>query len=212
MVARRDRRENRLKVLWLIAALLALAIVALAILKKRVASDGSGGAWPFYLKRLLSSPEQVLYHRLVGALPDHVVLAQVQVSRVLGVKKGFDFHHWNNRINRLSYDFVVCRKDATVLAAIELDDATHESKSRARTDEKKDRATSAANLKLVRWHVKALPDADGIRAAIGSIASVMDAEAPTRDGDAQELSRRRTAATKGRRDGGPVEPTSKIEP
>ena len=174
MVAHSDRRENRLKILWLFAALIALAIVALALLKKRGASGGSGGAWPFYLKRLLSSPEQVLYHRLVSALPNHVVLAQVQVSRVLGVKKGSDFHHWNNRINRLSYDFVVCKKDATVVAAIELDDATHESKSRARTDEKKDRATAAANLKLVRWHVKALPDDEGIRAAIESTAPAKD--------------------------------------
>ena len=125
-----------MKLLWLLAALLALAIVALVILKRRVASDWSNGAWPFYLRRLLSSPEQVLYHHLVRALPDHMVLAQVQVSRVLGVKKGFDFHHWNNRINRLTYDFVVCKKDATILAAIELDDATHESKGRARNGRK----------------------------------------------------------------------------
>lgn len=176
-----------MKLLWLLAALLALAIVALVILKRRAASDGSSGAWPFYLKRLLSSPEQVLYLRLVSALPDHMVLAQVQVSRVLGVKKGFDFHHWNNRINRLTYDFVVCKKDATVLAAIELDDATHESKSRARTDEKKDRATEAANLKLLRWHVKALPDQDAIRAAIESITSMTEPGAPPRENRAQSV-------------------------
>ena len=204
-----------MKVLWLFVALLALAIVALAVLKKRVASDGSGGAWPFYLKRLLSSPEQVLYHRLVSALPDHVVLAQVQVSRVLGVKKGFDFHQWNNRINRLSYDFVVCKKDATVLAAIELDDGTHESKSRARTDEKKDRATAAADLKLVRWHVKALPDQAAIRAAIESIASAKDPGSPARGGSAGDQHLRsdvQTAALQGRRDAGPVGSASKIEP
>ena len=204
-----------MKVLWLFAALLALVILALAILKKRVASEGAGGAWPFYLKRLLSSPEQVLYHRLVSALPDHVVLAQVQVSRVLGVKKGFDFHHWNNRINRLSYDFVVCKKDATVLAAIELDDATHESKSRVRTDEKKDRATAAASLKLVRWHVKALPDEDAIRAAIESVASVADPDTPTSGGSAEGQPLRsgpQTTAPHERRDRGPVQSTSKIEP
>ena len=66
-------------------------------------------------------PEQLLYHRLVRALPEHIVLAQVQASRVLGVKKGYRFHEWSNRINRLSYDFVVCGKDSTVIAAIELD-------------------------------------------------------------------------------------------
>jgi hypothetical protein len=83
----------------------------LAILRKRRRPAAGGfSPWPFYVKRLLTQPEQVLYHRLVKALPDHVVLAQVQVSRVLGVKKGFGFNEWNNRINRMSYDFVICDK------------------------------------------------------------------------------------------------------
>ena len=93
------------------------------------------------------------------------VLAQVQVSRVLRVKKGFNVQAWNNRINRLSYDFVVCSKDATVLAAIELDDKTHESASRTDTDAKKERATHAAGVRLIRWHVRSLPDEQTIRAA-----------------------------------------------
>ncbi|KNZ34573.1 MAG: hypothetical protein AD742_00665 [Methylibium sp. NZG] len=140
-------------------------MIALFVLKKRGLLGGAGGPWPFYAKRPLSQPEQVLYHRLVKALPEHIVLAQVQVSRVLGVKKGFSFHEWNNRINRLSYDFVVCGKDSTVLAAIELDDKSHESTARAETDKRKERATSAANVQLIRWHVKSLPDQAAIQAA-----------------------------------------------
>jgi hypothetical protein len=154
-----------LKLLALVLLLLVLAAVALAILKKRGLFGTSENLWPFYVKRPLSSPEQVLYHRLVKALPDHIVLAQVQVSRVLGVKKGFNFHEWNNRINRLSYDFVVCSKDSTVLAAIELDDKSHEATSRAETDRKKERATSAAGVQLLRWHVKSLPGHAAIQAA-----------------------------------------------
>ena len=100
----------------------------------------------------------MLYHRLVKSLPDHIVLAQVQVSRVLGVKKGFRFHEWNNRINRLSYDFVICDKASAVIAAIELDDKSHESEHRVATDAKKTKATTDAGLRLVRWHVKSLPD------------------------------------------------------
>ena len=119
---------------------------------------GAFCAMAFYLKRLLTQPEQVLYHRLVKALPNHIVLAQVQVSRVLGVKKGSRVHEWNNRINRLSYDFVICDKAATVIAAIELDDKSHESERRRNTDAKKNKATMDAGLKLVRWQVKSLPD------------------------------------------------------
>ena len=105
----------------------------------------------------------MLYHRLIRALPEHIVLAQVQVSRVLGVKKGSNFHEWNNRINRLSYDFVICGKDSTVLAAVELDDKSHESKTRASTDEKKNKATKDAGLRLIRWNVRAIPNEDVIR-------------------------------------------------
>src|SRR4029077_10511375 len=83
---------------------------------------------------------------------------QVQMSRVLGVKKGFRFHEWNNRINRMSYDFVICDKAATAIAAIELDDKSHESESRMETDAKKNKATTDAGLRLVRWNVKSLPD------------------------------------------------------
>src|SRR6266853_1834825 len=140
-------------------------VVFLAILKRRNRLAAGSRPWPFYVKRLLTQPEQVLYHRLVKSLPNHVVLAQVQMSRVLGVKKGFNFHQWNNRINRMSYDFVVCTKDSTVVAAIELDDKSHESSSRAETDKKKEKATSSAGVRLIRWHVKALPDKADIQAA-----------------------------------------------
>ncbi len=154
-----------MKILTIVVILLVVAAVVLAIRKKRRGAGPDTGPWPFYAKRPLSQPEQVLYHRLVKALPEHIVFAQVQVSRILGVKKGFNFHEWDNRINRLSYDFVVCTKDSTVLAAIELDDKSHEALSRAQTDQKKEKATSAAGVKLIRWHVKSLPDEQEIQSA-----------------------------------------------
>ena len=142
---------------------LLLAFVLVVIARRRPLSGRASSVWPFYVKRPLSQPEQVLYHRLIRALPDHIVLAQVQVSRVLGVKKGANFHEWNNRINRLSYDFVVCSKDSTVIAAVELDDKTHESDDRASTDEKKNKASADAGLRLLRWHVRSLPSEEAIR-------------------------------------------------
>jgi len=153
--------------LALLVVLIVLAAVALVVLRKLgLLNVGLVGPWPFYVKRPLSQPEQVLYHRLIRALPEHIVLAQVQVSRVLGVKKGSNFHEWNNRINRLSYDFVVCGKDSTVIAAVELDDKSHDSASRAKTDEKKSKASADAGLRLIRWHVRSLPDEPTIRSEL----------------------------------------------
>ncbi len=144
--------------------LVLLVVVALVVIKRLWPPSGrESRAWPFYVKRPLSQPEQVLYHRLVRALPDHIVLAQVQVSRVLGVKKGSNFREWNNRISRLSYDFVVCSKDSAVIAAVELDDKTHERNDRVSTDEKKNKASVDAGLRLLRWHVRSLPSEEVIR-------------------------------------------------
>jgi hypothetical protein len=149
--------------LVVLVLLIIIAVLALVVAKRLGLVGGTSGTWPFYVKKPLSQPEQVLYHRLIRALPEHIVLAQVQVSRVLGVKKGSNFHEWNNRINRLSYDFVVCSKDSRVVAAIELDDKSHESTSRARTDEKKNKASADAGLRLVRWQVASLPSEQAIR-------------------------------------------------
>jgi hypothetical protein len=157
-----------------VVSVLLIVFIALAVLARMglLSKAGSTTAeWPFYAKRPLSNPEQVLYHRLVRALPEHIVLAQVQVSRVLGVKKGHNFHSWNNRINRLSYDFVICTKDATVLAAVELDDKSHERSDRVATDDKKNRATAAAGVRLLRWNVKALPDEATIRLALSATSA-----------------------------------------
>ena len=152
----------------LVYAVLLLAILAIAyvLMKKRFPLDQRDEPWPYYAKTTLSQPEQVLYHRLAAALPEHIVLAQVQLSRVLGVKKGFDFNAWNNRINRMSYDFVVCEKDFRVIAIIELDDKSHEKASRIEADAKKERATAAAGIPLIRWRPGDLPDEPSIRQAL----------------------------------------------
>lgn len=158
-----------------VIAVLLIVLVALALLARMglLSKAGSTTEWPFYAKRPLTDPERVLYYRLVRALPEHIVLAQVQVSRVLGVKKGHNFGEWNNRINRLSYDFVICANDATVLGAVELDDKTHERSDRKATDDKKNKATAAAGVRLVRWNVKALPDEAAIRLAFVTAAATV---------------------------------------
>lgn len=152
--------------IFVIALIAAVCVVAWLVLKRRRSPGEEEAPWPFYPKKPLTQPEQVLYHRLIAALPEHIVLAQVQLSRVLGVKKGFNFHEWNNRINRMSLDFVVCLKDSTVIAAIELDDKTHEQASRMEADAKKEKALSDAGIVLVRWQVNALPDEYAIRSAL----------------------------------------------
>lgn len=139
-------------------------IVVFAVLKAK-SQDGTGDeVWPFYAKKPLSQPEQVLYSRLIQALPEYIILAQVQLSQLLGVKKGNNYQAWSNRINRMSADFVVCNKDSSIVAIIELDDATHQREDRQAADAKKDKALTSASVRIVRWQAKSIPDIAAIQA------------------------------------------------
>ena len=150
---------------WLIALVAFVVVAGLVAAALRRSKDETGERkWPFFAKKPLSPPEQVLYFRLVRALPDQIVLAQVQLSRILGVKKGDNYQSWLNRISQLSADFVVCAKDASVL--VELDDASHQSERRREADRRKTRALEAASLKIIRWKVTQLPDEAIIRSTV----------------------------------------------
>ncbi|MFZ2449070.1 MAG: DUF2726 domain-containing protein [Methylovulum miyakonense] len=61
-------------------------------------------------------------------------------------------------MNRMSADYVICRKDFSIIAIIELDDASHNSESRMANDLKKDQAIKDSGLKIIRWHVNNMPD------------------------------------------------------
>jgi very-short-patch-repair endonuclease len=151
--------------IFLLVIVVVAVVAILAVVKAKSQSGVGDDVWPFYAKKPLSQPEQVLYFRLAQALPDHIVLAQVQLSRLLGVKKGNNYQAWFNRINRMSADFVVCKKDSSIVAVIELDDATHQKEDRQAADAKKDKALSSADIRVVRWQVKSIPDITAIQAA-----------------------------------------------
>jgi very-short-patch-repair endonuclease len=120
---------------------------------------------------VLSQPEQVLYRRLVQALPNHLVFAQVQLSRFLKVKRGVPRQTWFNRISQLSADFLVLNPDTSLVAAIELDDSSHDRPKSRDADARKTHALQSAGVMLIRWHVKALPDEATIRAALAGAAT-----------------------------------------
>lgn len=151
----------------LILVLLLCVLLVLRLSRRRKAWHSANAVWPFYAKRALASPGQVLYHRLVSALPGHLILCGVDLPDVLGVRRGFDAAAWNKRIRHLRYDFVVCTADARVLAAIELDDPSRQVGG-TRPDPVKERASAAAGMRLLHWQAKALPDQAQIQEAFGA--------------------------------------------
>ena len=155
----------------LLLVLAVLLVVLLARILMRAVKSGRVDAsdWPFAVRKPLSRVEQVLYYRLVQTLPDQVVLAQVPMSSVLRVRKGRTWSEWHDRISRTSIDFLICDRDFSVMAAIKLDDASHDSAVRSKADLTKGRALAAARVPLVRWRTTALPDAATIRSVIDEI-------------------------------------------
>lgn len=152
---------------WL-ALFFALAVAAFVVflLAKRKGSkhrEDTDQPWPYYAKKPLTEIEQMLYHRLVEAMPECIVLAQVQLSRIIGVKKGAGPGNWLNRINQKSIDYVVCLKDSSLVATVELDDSSHNREDRRKADQDKDRALASAGVRLIRWQARNLPDVKTIR-------------------------------------------------
>lgn len=157
-------------------ALLILGVLALVVVVAVLAGVSEGlkprkGAldkpWPLAAKRqLLSERERALYRRLVEALPNHLVLAQVQLLQVLEFQRGGRTPAVFNRISQLSLDFLLLNPDTSIVAAVELDDATHTRADRRQADARKEHALRSAGVPLIRWNARALPDTAAIRAAL----------------------------------------------
>ena len=148
-------------------ALAAAFVVATKLGLLEEARRGEGAEhWPLFPKKVLTPVEQQLYQRLLRAFPDHVVLAQVSLSQLVGVKKGENFTAIWNRYNRLTADFVLCRRDFSIAAVIELDDRSHDSPQRMDADRRKAAVCTAAGIPLHRLNVNPLPDETDLRALL----------------------------------------------
>ena len=146
-------------------------LVALTALRrsKRKRAGGLEVPWPLERKpSLLTEPEKILYRRLVQALPHHIVLAQVQLLQMMRFRPRAPPYAVLNRMNRLSVDFVVLTSDTGIVAAIELDDASHLRSDRQSADTRKAHALASAGIPLIRWSVRTMPDVNAISAAIES--------------------------------------------
>jgi hypothetical protein len=146
-----------------------LAYIILVGLTKGTASAkqdiDSMAVWPYVPRELMTAPERELFVRLRQALPEYLIFSQVQLCRMIEVDPNEDKQAWFNRINRMSVDFVVCAPDgAKILAAIELDDSSHERADRLKADVKKDKALKSAGIRMIRWPVRGMPTSQQIRA------------------------------------------------
>lgn len=118
----------------------------------------------YVAKPLLTENERQFYWRLVRALPDHVVLAQVAMGALIGVAGHVARKdRWRVRasFSQKIVDFVV-DEGMRVVALVELDDRSHE----AGRDRARDAITAAAGYRTVRFWSGRRHDEEEIRSQI----------------------------------------------
>ena len=85
-------------------------------------------------------------------------MAQVALSQLLEVNAGTpNWQSIRNRYQQLVADFVLCRRDFTAVAVIELDDSSHAASTRQDADQRKTRAVEASGLRLIRIPAGPIP-------------------------------------------------------
>lgn len=156
----------------LIIAIIVMVVGLLFIIKRPKETLVKGdelAIWPFEPMPIMTDSEVLFFKKLQLALPDYVIFSQVQLSRIIepSDEVGRDRQFWFNRVCRQSVDFVLIDKDCqTVLAAIELDDWTHESQTRQKQDAKKDKALASAGIPIMRFHAEKMPSVEMLRADV----------------------------------------------
>jgi hypothetical protein len=122
--------------------------------------------WQVKARLPVSPAEQQLFHRLVDAFPECIVLCQIAISQLVTVVPGPGRQAAFNRISRLVADFVLCTADFAVIGIIELDDSSHAAARRQNADRNKSEALAAPGYNLVRFQASKLPTAAELRATL----------------------------------------------
>jgi Protein of unknown function (DUF2726) len=137
-------------------------------------------SWPPQVVRVLTLAERQAYDNLKRAVPGHLVLAQVPLSRFISVPTRNPYQVWLQRAGRLSVDLLVCDFSSRPVAAIELrnrEDGPRAAKRHRRLTE----VLRAAGLEVHEWYDDAMPSVTAIRslfiqknAGLKEVESVMD--------------------------------------
>jgi hypothetical protein len=121
-----------------VAVIVAAALAVLVKITQMIAQGPKG--YPYQKSRSLFSPaERSFYGVLQQAVGEHAaIFGKVRVSDVVEPRKGLHRGAWRSAFKRISgkhFDFLLCDKEKlSLICAIELDDRSHQSKSRYQRD------------------------------------------------------------------------------
>jgi len=119
-------------------------------------------AWPPQAVRVMTQAERQAYELLRRAVPNHLVLAQVPLSRFISVPTRQSYGEWLNRAGRLSADLLICDEHSRVIAAIDVRAPDESSRSRER-HERLGHVLEAAGIAVQVWNAHSLPTVSHVR-------------------------------------------------
>jgi hypothetical protein len=114
-------------------------------------------AWPPQAVRVMTLGERQAYEVLKRALPGHVILSQVPLSRFISVPTRNPYQLWLQRAGRLAVDLLVCDYSSRAVAAVEVRTAD-ESKRSAKRHQRLVEVLRAAGIQVLEWDEDALPE------------------------------------------------------
>jgi hypothetical protein len=164
------------------AALAAALILLLTIVAMRRRPTRSGtrskrqealdtiASWQPEVSRVLTAPERKAFETMRKALPTHMVLAQVPLSRFLRVPTRNSYSQWLSRVGSLNADIVVCDAASQVIAVVDIRPAQQSDRGRQR-HERMSRVLRAAGIHVLTWQESHLPGLSEVRAQLAPLLS-----------------------------------------
>ena len=119
-------------------------------------------AWPPQAVRVMTLGERQAFEVLRRALPGHVVLSQVPLSRFISVPTRNPYQQWLQRAGRLAVDVLVCDFSSRAVAAIEVRTA-EESERSAQRHRRLMAVLRAAGVVVYEWNEDDLPSIAQVR-------------------------------------------------
>jgi len=158
------------------ATLLALILLWAAMRLRQRASRGEDGrenidtvaGWPPEAARVLTIDERQAYDVLRRACPNHLVLAQVPLSRFVRVPLRRSYTEWLQRVGSLSADLLICDAGSSVIAVIDIRGAT-ESERAKRRHERMSRVLRQTGIQVLTWREGELPSVQEARTQLAPI-------------------------------------------
>jgi hypothetical protein len=134
-------------------------------------------AWPPQAVRVMTLGERQAFEVLRRALPGHVVLSQVPLSRFISVPTRNPYQQWLQRAGRLAVDVLVCDFSSRAVAAIEVRTA-EESERSAQRHQRLMEVLRAAGVVVYEWNEDNLPSIAEVRDLFA--ANGADRDTPTK--------------------------------